>query len=156
MKKGIFCMMLSGLLLLSASAMAGQYEQRVITTTTLIGATAGAVIGSAQNQTAQGAIVGGLLGALTGAVISQNHPQQLRADYDDDREHEWREQRRRAMAHRRHEWREHERREHRRAERLRVAHARHCYAEYGCPDYRYDRLQRASYRHYPTRHWYED
>ncbi len=141
MKKGVFCMMLSGLLLLSASAVAGQYEQRVITTTTLIGATAGAVIGSAQNQTAQGAIVGGLLGALTGAVISQNRPQQVRADYDDDREHEWR---------------EHERQEHRRAERLRVAHARHCYAEYGCPDYRHGRLQRASYRHYPTRHWYED
>jgi len=58
------------------AAQAGQYQQRVITTTTIIGATAGAVIGSDQNNTAQGAIIGGIIGAMTGAVLSQQSAHQ--------------------------------------------------------------------------------
>ncbi len=54
------------------SAEAGQYQQRVITTTTILGATTGAVIGSGNDRTAQGALIGGVFGALTGAILSQN------------------------------------------------------------------------------------
>jgi len=57
------------------SAQAGQYQQRVIATTTIIGATAGAVIGSDNNRTAQGAIIGGVIGAMTGAVLASTQEQ---------------------------------------------------------------------------------
>jgi len=164
MKRGVFALMALGIVMLPATGQADQYQQRVITTTTLIGATAGAVIGSGQNQTAQGAIVGGLLGAVTGAIISQNRPQPIayeahrwdRDDYDEYREHAWREQQRRRAAHRRHEWREHERREHRRVEQVRVLHKRHCNRLYGCPDNHHYHLQRISYHRHPVHRWYED
>jgi len=74
MNKTIFSI-LSLLALATAplAAQAGQYQQRVITTTTILGATTGAVIGSGNNRTAQGAIIGGVIGAVTGAVLSQQH-----------------------------------------------------------------------------------
>jgi uncharacterized membrane protein len=86
MKKGFFALMVLGVSVLPATGQADQYQQSVITTTALIGATAGAVIGSARNQTAQGAIVGGLLGAVTGVIISQGRPQAITYRGDEYRE----------------------------------------------------------------------
>jgi len=62
------------------SAQAGQYQERVIATTTVIGAATGAIIGSDNNRTAQGAIIGGVIGAFAGAVLSQQSPQAQRVN----------------------------------------------------------------------------
>ncbi|HKI62633.1 MAG TPA: glycine zipper domain-containing protein [Mariprofundaceae bacterium] len=62
------------------SAQAGQYQERVIATTSVIGAATGAIIGSDNNRTAQGAIIGGVFGAFTGAVLSQQSPQVQRVN----------------------------------------------------------------------------
>jgi len=87
------------------SGWAGQYQQRVITATTILGATTGAVIGSDQNRTAQGAIIGGFIGMMTGAILSQQAayhpvPQRVCSPY-------WRHER--AEEHWRHEQAEHRR-----------------------------------------------
>jgi len=90
------------------SGWAGQYQQRVITATTILGATTGAVIGADQNRTAQGAIIGGVIGMMTGAILSQQaayHPAPQRVHSP-----HWRHER--AEEH----WR-HERAEHRRLHR---------------------------------------
>ncbi len=57
------------------AAQAGQYQQRVVITTTMIGATTGAVIGSSHGRTGEGAMIGGILGAVTGVMLSRHHDQ---------------------------------------------------------------------------------
>ena len=64
--------MVSMMALLPAAVQAGQYEQRVIATTTILGATTGAIIGSGNDQTAQGAVLGALVGATAGVLVAQN------------------------------------------------------------------------------------
>lgn len=71
--------MVSLMALLPAAAQAGQYEQRVITTTTILGATTGAVIGSGNDQTAQGAVIGALVGATAGMVLTADEPHRVYA-----------------------------------------------------------------------------
>jgi len=55
-------------------AVAGTYQQRVITTTTVVGATAGAVIGADSHQAVEGALIGGVFGAAVGMLMAQNEP----------------------------------------------------------------------------------
>lgn len=74
MKRSILTITAFAMLAMPALAEAGPYQQRVITTTTIIGATTGAVIGADNNRAAQGAILGGVIGAVTGAILSQQPP----------------------------------------------------------------------------------
>ena len=72
MKKLFLSMsMISMIALLPAALQAGQYEQRVIATTTILGATTGAIIGSGNDQTAQGAVLGALAGAAVGILMAE-------------------------------------------------------------------------------------
>ena len=51
---------------------AGNYEDRAVATGVVIGASAGAVIGSQNGRTAEGAIIGGIMGAVAGAILANN------------------------------------------------------------------------------------
>jgi len=68
---GIF---IAGAGFLPHQATAGTYQQRVITTTTVVGAAAGAVIGADSHQAVQGALIGGVFGAAVGMLMAQNEP----------------------------------------------------------------------------------
>ena len=65
--------LLTILLSLAASpAIAGSYQDRAVATGVVIGASAGAVIGSQNGKTAEGAMIGGIMGAVAGAILANN------------------------------------------------------------------------------------
>ncbi len=77
MKKVLLTMVMIGALAAAPlTSEAGSYQQRVLVTTTTVGAAMGAVMGSNRHQPLQGMLIGGMIGAATGMILAQAAPVQ--------------------------------------------------------------------------------
>ncbi|MFQ5581794.1 MAG: YMGG-like glycine zipper-containing protein [Mariprofundaceae bacterium] len=66
-----FALVVISILLLSGCAT--PHQERAATTGAMIGAGAGAVIGSQSDRPVEGALIGGVIGGLAGAILAEDH-----------------------------------------------------------------------------------